>query len=155
MTTQGSSAYLPVFEYYPEDEEELRIKLSILHSSIASAINIREIALYQDGQQITTGQLFSNAGTQSQSFRKTFYFGAIAPGVTHNIAHGLSGITLFTKILGGLVTANDFRPLPYVSATLITDQVGVLVDGTNVIIINGATAPPITNGVVVLEYLYS
>ena len=149
------NAFVPVFEYFPEDDEELLIKLSSLHTIIASSINSREIAFYQDGTQVITGQQFSSGGSQKQGFRKTFYFGAINAGATLNIAHGLSGVSAFTRIYGTVATASDSRPLPYVDATDVTKGTSVLVGSTNISIVNGAAATAITSGIVVLEYLYT
>lgn len=153
------SAFLPLFEFLPEDENELRIKLSSMHTDVANAVNIREIALYQDGQQVATGQQFSIPGVATNkrnSFRKAFYFGAIATGATLNIPHGLTNVLILPKTLGGCNTdAPDYRPIPFVSATLVTDQISVREDATNIIIVNGATAPNITSGIVIIEYLYT
>lgn len=157
--TNSRPSFISAFEYFPDDDAELRIKLSTLHTDVANAVNIREIALYQDGQQVPTGQQFSIAGVATNkryAFRKAFYFGAIATGATLNIAHGLTNVLIFPKTLGGCTTdAPDYRPVPYVSATLVTDQISVRQDATNIIIVNGATAPNILNGVVIIEYLYA
>ena len=150
-----SSSFVPVSEYFPEDDAELRTKLSSLHSLVASAVNSRDIAFYQNGAEVVTGQQFSSGGNQRQSFRKVFYFGTINAGATLTIAHGLSGMTPFTRIYGTATTASDFRPIPYVDATVVTKQVSLFVDSTNINIINGATAPTITSGIIVLEYLYT
>mgnify|MGYP001767133806 CR=1 FL=1 len=153
------SSFISIFEYLPDDANELRIKLSSMHTDVANAVNVREIALYQDGQQVPTGQQFSIPGVSANkryAFRKAFYFGAIATGATLNIAHGLTNVLIFPKTIGGCTTdAPDYRPIPFVSATLVTDQISVRQDATNVIIVNGATAPNILNGVVIVEYLYA
>jgi len=155
------SAFIPIFEYFPDDDDELRIKLSSVHTDTANALNVREIALYQNGQQTPTGQQFSIPGTpvnKSYAFRKVFYFDNIASGATLLIPHGLgaTNVSIFTRITGGINTAKpDYRPLPFVSEATITDQVSVKADTTNIIIINGATAPDIINGIVKIEYLYA
>lgn len=122
----------------------------------ANAINIRQIGIFEQNQSVT-GQQFFNVTNQQQprlSFRKVFPIGAIAAGATSTTAHGLTGVTSYTHIYGTAITGvPDNRPLPYSSATLVTDQVSLTVTATNIVIVNGATAPNITSAIVVLEYL--
>ena len=153
------SAYVNLYEEFPLEDSELQIKLSTVHTSLANAVNAREISIYEDGQQIPTGQQFStpgNANVKRLVFRKMFYFGAIAAGATLNIPHGLTNVLLYTKIGGGVVTDfPDFRPLPFVSPFAVANQIGVRVDGANIIISAGAAGSNILNGEVTLEYIYA
>jgi hypothetical protein len=151
------SAYIPTFEHFPEDETELRIKLSSIYTAIAIAINVREIGLYQNTLQTATGQLFSGtSGTpQKDAFRKVFYFGPSLAGATTTIAHDISSITSFTKISGTVCTASDFRPIPNASVTAASAGIEIKADATNIYVINGSTAPAIVSGIVVVEYLCS
>jgi hypothetical protein len=156
----AKTAFLNTSEVYPLDPSQLLIKLTGLHTDISNAVNVREISIYQDGQEVLTGQQFSTVGnTQKKryAFRKVFYFGVIAPGATLNIAHGLTNITSFVHIYGTILVApgGDWRPIPYVSVAAVGDQVALRVDTVNVIIANGATGPNITSGIVVIEYLYT
>jgi hypothetical protein len=153
----AQSAYISLFETFPEDEAELRLRLSSLYTTIAAAVNVREIGFYQNAIQTPTGQLFSNATGSGQRDvqRKVFYFGATTTGATTTIAHGLSSITSCTKIMGTACTATDFRPIPYSSVTAATAGIEMKVDATNVYIINGATAPAITSGIAIVECLYT
>ena len=87
-------------------------------------------------------------------FRLVVPFGAIATGATLSITHNIQSLVQFTHIYGTCITAvPDFRPIPYASATLVTNQIEVKVTPTQVVIINGATAPNIASGMIVLEYL--
>lgn len=154
----SKAAFLSTYEVFPtDDENQLQVKMSNLHTDIANCVNIREIGLYEQNTELLTGQQYSYPGTNQTKnyvFRKVFYFGAIAPGATLTVAHGINEFTVFTNIYGTIiVNIPEFRPLPYVSATLITDQVGVSVTPINYVITNGATAPAITSGTLVLEYL--
>lgn len=159
MTTGSGSAFLSTAETYPEDMSQLLIKLTSVHTDIANSVNVREISQFQDGQEIINGQQFSttgNAQVKRYAFRKMFYFGAIATGATLPIAHGLAGFTAFTHIYGTIITdVVDYRPLPYVDTAAIGNQISVGVDAANIIIVSGATAPNVTSGIVVLEYLYT
>lgn len=146
----------PIFS---KDKEQFLVKVTSLHSDIANAVNSREISIYEEKVQVNTGNQFSVPFVAGQplkkknSYRKTFYFGAIAPGATLLIPHNISNIIECTKIEATCITAiPDFRPIPYVSTTLVTDQISILVGIANVSIINGATAPAIVSGKAVIEY---
>lgn len=154
-----NAIYLPTTQYFPEDAEKFRAVLTFVYSDIARRLNDKEIGLFDlveflNGQQwFTTG----NPQIKRQAFRKVFPLPATGAGVTTNIAHGITGVgttTTFTHIYGTAVTtAPDNRPIPFASATLVTDQIQILVNATNIVVTNGATAPGITQGVIVVEYL--
>lgn len=151
--------FLSTSEFYPDDISQLLIKLTSLHTDIANAINLREIAQYEERYELITGQQFSSPNdslTKRYVFRKMFYFGAIDSGSTVYIGHGITGFTTLTHIYGTVITnVGDFRALPFISCTLITDQTSIKVDATNIVITIGTTSPNITSGIVVLEYLYT
>jgi hypothetical protein len=147
-------------EVFPEDDTQFLIKLTNLYSDIANAVNLRQIGQYQQGVQTSTGQQFSVANdntTKTFAFRQVYYFGQILQGATLNIPTNIVGMTQLTHVYGTCATGTDFRPLPYVSNSLITDQVLVIVRYIgavqNIIIVNGATHPDIDSGMIVLEYL--
>jgi len=153
----AKTAYLPTTrEFDVADDDELKRVLSASYTDCAQYINLREIAQY-DQVELLTGQQFFTAGNNQvkrKSFRKAFELGAVAAGATVNIAHGLTGVVLYTRIYGTCITGVvDYRPIPWASATLVTDQVQLRVVGANIEVINGATAPAITSGLIVLEYL--
>ena len=150
-------------ETLPQDPSQLLIKLTSMHTDVANAVNIREIALYQQDQEIVTGQQFSVIGSNRQknlAFRKVYYFGAIAAGATLNIPHNITNLVQCTNIYGTCITdIVDYRPIPYSSTAAVNQQISIRVfpsiPAVNAFIeiINGAGAPNITSGIVVLEYL--
>lgn len=152
----AKTAFLSTSEVYPKDESQLLIKLTDLHTSVAYAVNVREISLYQDTQEALTGQQWSIPGDNTKkrlTFRKAFYFGAIATGATLNIPHGISGLVECTAFKGACVTdVVDYRPIPFVSTVAVNQQISIRVVGANIEIVNGAGAPNITSGKVVIEY---
>lgn len=159
MTTSSNSSiasFLNTTEVYPEDESELRIKQTNVYSKISNAVNVREIAIY-DLQQLLTGQQFFTVGNPQRfrfTYRKVFNIGAIAAGATLTVAHGITNPIVFTRMYGTCVTAVvDFRPIPYADAAVVTNQISLTCSATNLVIVNGATAPNITSGIIVLEYL--
>jgi hypothetical protein len=156
LPSNSQGAFLTTSEVFPEDNSQFLIKLTSLYTQIANAVNLREIAQYDLIEFITGEQWFTTGNPQKKrsTFRKVFNIGAIATGATSNTAHGLTGFTAFTHIYGTCVTdVVDYRPIPYASATLITDQIEIKVGATNITIISGATAPNITSAIVVLEFL--
>lgn len=140
---------------FSKDQDQFLKQLTSLYEKLARAINARDIALYSE-LELLNGQTFPGATPQSNKsvFRKIFPFGAIVAGATLTFAHNIGTFAQFTRIYGTCKTAlPDYRPIPFASATLVTDQIEVTVDAANINIVNGATAPNIDNGFIVLEYL--
>jgi hypothetical protein len=156
LPVNTATPFLPEQVVYSEDLSQLLIQLTNLFSQNSVATNIREISIY-DLIPIVTGQQWYNLVTPQSKrfgFREVFSFTTIAAGATLTIAHGIPNLVQLTTVAGGVVTAvPDFRCLPYVSATSVTNQIEVNVDATNIYIINGSTAPAIASGAVVIEYL--
>lgn len=154
----SKTSFLSTAETFPQDQSQLLVKMTSVHSDIANCVNIREIAQYEDDQQLLTGQQFSTPGNpilKKYVFRKMLYIGAYAAGATYNIPHGITGLVQFTHIYGTCVTdAVDYRPIPYTSAIAVANQTSIRVDNAgNIILGVGAGSPNITSGIIVLEYL--
>jgi hypothetical protein len=148
-------AFVPINQTFSEDQSQFLIQITNRDRDIARYINAREIAIY-DLIEILTGEQWFGATPQVKRdvFRRVYQLGATAAGATTTIAHGITGLTAFTHIYGTAVTAVvDYRPIPYSSVTAVTDQIEINVDATNINVSNGATAPNITSGIIVLEYL--
>lgn len=148
--------FLPTSTFFPEDFEQFRIKFLELYRNLANTTNSREVGIY-DFQEFLTGEQWPTIGNpqvKRKTFRTIFSIGAIGPGVTLNTPHGLTQVTAYTHIYGTAITGvPDNRPIPFASATLVTDQIQIQVNAVNITIVNGATAPAITSAFVVLEYL--
>ena len=151
------TAFLPTSRTFPEDQVSRIIEHTSTYIDTANAVNIREIALYQDGQEIVTGQQWSIPGDNRKKYlilRKAIYFGAIPAGATINPAHGIPNLVECTLINATCITAvPDFRPIPYADTANVTNQISILVTAANLVITNGATAPNITSGKAVIEYI--
>ena len=154
------SLFLPTSQVYPEDESQRLIVLTDVYTQIAMRVNQKYVGLFPLDEIQNGAQFFNSASPRNVrfGFRKVFEIGAIVAGATDTTAHGITGFSTltFTSITGTAVTAAatfNKIPLPYTSATLITDQVQLDVDDTNIRIINGATASDIASGIVILEYL--
>lgn len=154
--SNSSAPYLPTTIFFPEDFQQMRIKLLSTYTNIAVNVNSRQFGIYDLTQNITGQQWFVSGDPQSarQTFRKVFSIGSIAAGATSTTAHGITNMTAFTNISGTAVTAViDYRPIPYASATAVNQQIEIKVDATNITIINGAASPVLTSSIVILEYL--
>jgi hypothetical protein len=159
MTFSPNNSIAPFLQtsvFFPDDFDEFRVKFLELYRSISNNVNVRQIGVF-DLQEFLTGEQWFTTGNpqvKRQTFRIAFEIGAIAAGATSTTAHGLTNVTAYTHIYGTAITdVIDYRPIPYASATVVTNQIEIKVDATNITIINGATAPNITSAIVVLEYL--
>lgn len=150
--------FLPTSQVFPEDQSQLLIVLTDNYISIADAVNLRVIGTY-DKLEIPTGkQYFNDTDNQKKrfSYRQVYSLPATAAGSTSSIAHNISGITtttICTQIYGTAITSTMNRPIPYVSVTAVNQGIEINVDATNINVINGAAAPAIISGIIVLEYL--
>ena len=154
--------FLPVTFDYPKNPQELQERFPKVYRDISSRLNLRQIGSYPL-KEIIAGQQFFTSG-DPQNFRGVYRLvieiGAIAAGATFTAAHGITGFSTltFTHIYGTAITAaGTFNkvPLPYVSATLITNQIQIDADDTNYRIIVGATASNVISGILILEYVKS
>lgn len=155
-TSSNPAPYLQTSTYFPENFEEFRIKFLEDYRNISNAVNVRGISLFDLTESVSGEQWFTagNPQVKRQTFRKVYSIGAIAVGATLNTAHGLTGVTAYTNIMGTAITdVVDYRPIPYSSASAVNQQIEINVTATNIVITNGAGAPNITSAIVVLEFL--
>lgn len=158
---------IPISMEFPREIGELANTLSLVYNRIANTLNTKEGGLisaqeYQSSQQynLVSSQSFKNV------YRKAFDMvalngGPIAPGATVSFPHGIvSGITAsivsVVQIYGGATNSDapvKYLPLPYVSATLVTDQVQIYLTPLTVVLVNGATQTALTNATIVAYYL--
>jgi hypothetical protein len=149
--SNSNAIYLPTTQYFPLEADKFREVLTFVYSDIARRLNDKQIGTF-DLVEVVAGEQWSTATdpqTKRQTFRKIFYFS----DASLNFAHGITGIVLCTHIYGAFTDGTNFYPLPYVSAIAITDQIQIVVTPTNVVVTKGGTAPAITNGTIVLEFL--
>lgn len=158
--------YKPSFTLEPQLDENITFsndwdqflqQLTDEYRKAAKKINEKERGFYPQEYEILNDQRFFTTGDPQNYrnvFRKVFSFGAIAAGATLNIAHSITSFTEMVNIYGTCITnVVDYRPVPYVSATAVNQQIGILVNAVNISITNGAGAPQITSGIVTLEFL--
>lgn len=155
--TYGNT-YLPVYRNYEIEPKDMPRQLANDYFSIAYSLNAKTNGVFEQIETQNGEQFFTQEDNQARKryvFRKCFAFGAIASGASLSISYEINPLQEFTRIYGTCITdAPDKRPLPFVSATLVTDQIQVLADDTSeaIIITVGATSPNVVSGIVVVEY---
>lgn len=103
-TAQQLEAYVPVYDYIPEEWESARGALTEFLKRISNAVNIREIGWFLEeellsGQQFIPGVTSSPINQQFRSvFRKVINTGPLVPGVNPGVAHGVTFDANFTLI---------------------------------------------------------
>ena len=157
MTTTTNlqfSPYLKTQWQFPnEDVRGLATQIDIAYIDISSKVNSRTVGIFSTGFPLVTGERWylSGSSTGQQTLRQVYPFTAAG-----NIAHGINfaAITTLTRIYGVFTDGSVYYPLPYVDVVAANNQVNVVVNSTNIVITQGAGAPPaITSGYVVLEWL--
>jgi hypothetical protein len=140
----------------PTDPGELREFIALRERLCASIVNSKESGSYEL-IEIPDGQFFFTADNNQlkrPGFRLVFNRGGIAPGAFDTFTHGITNLTQVTDYWGiATTTVPDFRKIPYASSILVTNQVSVTINSTNVVVTNGATAATISSYIFILEYL--
>jgi hypothetical protein len=150
------SVFLPTSIYLSQDYEQSWIKLQNTITDIFLKVNQRELGFYYFGENPTGQQWAKINNVRTVSTRQVYAFGAILAGAALNIPMNITGFSTltFTRMYGTFTTVTpEDRPLPYADTALVTNQVSLERNGNNIVVTNGATAPNIDNGIVVLEYL--
>ena len=151
-------AFLSTTEHFDKDTDQSMDKLNNVYTDIAKQVNSKEIARYELTEILTGQQFFDPSDTQKRraTYRKCYTFGAIVSGGGLGIPHGLTGVTMYTRIYGGCLWANgNFSPIPYTSILGGNGCIEVLIVGANISIVNGVAplTAAIVSGFIVLEYL--
>jgi hypothetical protein len=154
-----SSKQIPLPENisFSKDYSQFLEQITKLYRDIARSVNSKERAAYPLELEILNSQTFFTTGDPQKYrgvFRKVFEIGAVAQGATLNTAHGITNLTALTRLYGTIITdVVDYRPLPRVSTANVNQQVSLDLVGANIVLINGAAAPAITSGIIVVEYM--
>lgn len=155
--TPNQNSFLRTSRNFPPDINLLALEVNRTYLDIANAVNNRTVSSFPSSRPEVTGENYYIVRNQrQQSFRQVYPFGAIAAGTQLLIPTGITNLDQFSRIYGTVVTTNnDYRPLPYIDPGTLTNGMALLVGigAVNIRIILGATAAPVVNGIVVLEWL--
>jgi hypothetical protein len=152
MTVQ-QTPYIQEQRHFPRKTvEELATQMDIAYIDIARKINERMIGQHSKGFSAVTGERWFLDGqvTPQQTLRQVYEITS-----TLIYAHGIDTTQIegFTKIYGVGYDGTNWFSLPHVDSTLVTNQIGVLVTPTQIVLSPGAGAPVITSGFIILEWL--
>ena len=152
---------LPVSTEFPRSYEEFIPIMTLLYKRIVASVNSKEGSLYSLDELGNFQQFFTldNPQVFRNVYRKVFDMvdengGSIAAGATVSVAHGISSINAATHIYGTATNSDatpKFIPLPYVSATVLNQQVQIYATSTNIVLVNGAGQSALTQAYIVLE----
>jgi hypothetical protein len=145
-----------------EEFKELLVRLYQTVNNIALATNLKETGYFLT-QEFVTGSLYFNVNNDFNNtrpvYRTVVNFGALPSTGTKTVAHGIPNVTntfSVVRIYGAATnpTSVDFIPIPYPSATSVTDQLELSADATNVYITTGGTDySAYTTTYVIIEYI--
>jgi hypothetical protein len=156
---------LPISIEFPVGDDKRFVEtLTLVYKRIANTVNSKEGGLYSAQEYFSNQQYsISDPSTFKNVYRKCFDMTLvagvstpIAAGTTRTIAHGISDVAQLVHMYGGAKNSDatpKFIPLPYVSATVVTQQVQIYITSTDVILVNGATQTALTSATVVVEVL--
>ncbi len=146
-------AYLRTTRDFPEDPSRLSVELSRSYIDIANCVNARTISIFTVNRPAINGESwYITSNQRQQGFRQVYTFDNTHLTITHGL--NLSSIERFVRIWGTFYDGTSWQALPYVDVVAITNQIGVRVTPTQIIITKGATNPfTITNGTVILEWI--
>jgi hypothetical protein len=145
----------PTIDIPFQDSKKMAEILDVRERHTASVVNNKESGVYPENEIVNSQSWFTQGNPQRfrQGFRTVFTIGAIAPGATFTLAHGLTIVTMTNYWAQVITNVPDFRAVPYASVAGFTSQIEMNVTTTNIVIKNGAAAPAIVSGIAILEYL--
>lgn len=152
MTTRIANVtpFLQTTKHYPNTVKDLAYELNKSYIDSAQAINNRTISIFSTISTYLNGErYFINTSDERLGFRQLYSF-TTSTTIPHNL--NINDILYFTKIYGTFTDGTNWYPLPYVSTT-VTDQIGITIDGTNINLVVGGTAPVPTKGLITLEWV--
>ena len=148
----NQSPYLRTTRNFPEDNPQaLSVEINRAYVDTASKMNDRSIGLFPVNAQAITGDkwFFSGTNTKQQSLRQVYTFTA-----TGNIAHNISNFSQISpNSYGSFTDGTNWYGVFYAGSATIANQTTFYVTPTNIVVQQGAGAPAITSGTIVLEWL--
>lgn len=148
--TVNRAPFLRTSREIPEELHQLTVEVNKAYVEIAAYVNDRTIGIFPATKSAVTGESWFISGSRQQTLRQVYPF----TGSTLTIDHGITfaNIAGFTRIYGTFLASGTWFPLPYVDPIAATNQIGIAVNATQ-ILITGPNAVGINSGYVVLEWL--
>lgn len=151
--TFARSGFLRTSRNFTEDLHQLSMELDKSYVDIARNVNNRTIGFFTINRSVQNGETWLYYQNKVQAgYRQTYTWDDSNLTITHGI--NVSSLTNFVRIWGTFYDGTYWQALPYVDVVNVTNQIGVKVSSTQIIITKGAGAPPTcTNGLVTLEWI--
>ena len=146
----NKTPYVRTYRKFPEDPKNLVIELTRGWIETANAINNRVIGIVSTDPTVT-GKAYYFNGQKFQSISQLFPIS----NSSLTINHGISNFSQMVVQTGWFTDGTIWYPLPYVDVTNVTNQVKVSTTSSQILVVKGATAPSISSGFVLLEWLQS
>ena len=144
--------FLRTSRNFPEDPKLLQSEINRSYVDIARGVNNRPIGFFIVNRSIANGEnWFINKNERQQGLREVYKWDDAHLTIAHEI--NFASLTNFIRIYGTFFDGTNWCPLPYVDVTNVTNQIMVKVNATNIVITKGATAPAVSHGLIVLEWL--
>lgn len=152
MSIIQQTPYLRVQRNFPVDAQSLSVELSKSYVDIANNVNNRTIGIFATNYPSVNGESWYVEGgnRRQQALRQVYPFTAAG-----NIAHGINTaqIGTFSKPSGSFTDGTNWYGAIYASNMAIAGQVTFYITPTNIVVLSGAGAPAIVNGLIILEWL--
>lgn len=154
---------LPISIDFPKDQDKFMEAVTLFAKRVVNTLNTKEGGLFSL-QELFDSQQYFISGNPNQFrnvYRKVFDIIALngaplAPGATFSQPHSIQGFSILTHLYGGATNSDNppkFIPMPYNSATTLTNQTESYVTSQNIVVINGATQTALTQCYIVVEFL--
>lgn len=152
--------YLRTHWHFTQDAQ-LMTELSRSLAEVAIVTNMREIGTYANGLPAITGKQYFLGGSnrQQQSLRQLVTF-PVTGGTTFplSIKHNIQNLSKTGGLIQGYGSATDtasgnYYGIIYGSSTAIAAQYSFYVTQTQIVILQGAAAPTITSGTIIIEWI--
>ena len=150
----NQTPYLRTSREFPEELHQLSVEVDKSYVEISNAINVRTIGLFPKNRPAITGESWfvSSKNNKQQTLRQAYTFTSSGPIIT-----GLTTLPTVVRAFGSYTDGTNQYGLIYGSNITIAGQVSfyVTTSGNDVVIqiIASGTAPTISKGIVVIEWL--
>ena len=143
--------YLKTSRIYSENIKQLIQEINVSYVDISGAVNDRTIGLFPINKPAIGGENWYIEGQRRQQNLRQVYPFTAAGNVQHNL--NLDSVSYFTKCQGSFTDGTNWYGAIYGSNTAIAGQISFYITSTNIVVLSGAGAPTITDGLIVLEWI--
>lgn len=148
----NASPYLRTSRSFPEDLHQISIELNKAYVDTALCVNQRTIGIFPSFKPAITGETFYfDKNSRHQGLRQIYTFTTYA-----SIPHGIDfdNVNIFSRNYGEYTDGTNWYGLISGTSVLISGQLVFYVTPTHIVFVQDGSQPgPLTNGIVVLEWL--